>query len=310
MPITRLINIAIDVIFATNLDRSLAPDGMERDGTTIVTFLAAFVITQGGFVATAIKDAKTPPKLYALLAIYLVLFVLSAIGLIWVLRSTRIDWLKQKRRTFDVATIAYARWVLGSSAVVLCLLGALAWFNLLPGQPTRSTFDGSLASTSSIAGMPTLAATGYASLHDRSQQVMQRWLDALPGAYAGQEVVVIQQVDGFKDDYYPFDVEIQYEDQIIDRSLDVGDRTAFLAKVDEAPTQVTGKFGEYYLPAYRQVPFEFSKDQETLTGRLHVPGANKDERLIVMIAINLKENKPVVGKKDLGKFKLLRKDSQ
>jgi hypothetical protein len=289
----------LDTIFATHLDRLAPFDEKSRDGTGIVTAMAVFVITQGGFVASSIKDAKSGPKLWALFAIYVVLFALSFIGLEVVLRLTN-NRNEKRIRTFDRVSILYARWVLLCGIVVIVLLTMLARYNLLPGQPTRYDFEGELTATSQFASDFARGTSADAPLKTRTQAVMDRWVKSLATAYsktAKTTLLVLRQNQPFKRDYFPVRADVT-----INGDFTIGDRFAFLVKEDSPPLQLTGAFGDYYLPDYRQVPFEpAEKDGRLPSHRLRLPAPNAGEQLVVVLAVSANEGKELpLNAKDFG----------
>ena len=304
--VDRVLWFFVDLLFATDLDGSEEGDvgGRQatesdsnntaalngekngdlgsRDGTGIVTALAAFVITQGGFVAASIKDAKSGPKLWALFTIYVVLFGLSFIGLEAVLR------LKATRggktvRMFDRVTVLYARWVLFSGIVVLILLSLLARYNLLPGQPTRYDFEGELTTTPLFGADYAHGTSAGSSLKERTRGMMDNWIRSLAMKYSnGRILLILQQNQPFRRDYFPIVSEV-----VAKEGFTIGDRFAFLVGEEPPPLQVAGNFGDYYLPDYRQVPFEPSgKDGRMPSQRLRLPAPNEGERLLVFLEIS------------------------
>ena len=102
-----------------------------------------------------------------------------------------------------------------------------------------------------------------------------------------ERVVVLRQNHAFRRDYFPLRAELQLNDV----DFEVSDRFAFLLKESAPPLQTIGVFGDFYLPNYRQVPFEPAQDGRMPSRRFRLPAPNQSEQLVVFVVV-----KPKMGK--------------
>ena len=273
------IGFVVGKTYALDIDERCRGE-LDKDGTSIINWLALFVVAQGGFLAGSAKEADIALKVLVLLGIYLTLSLLTIIGLIRILRTT-VDEGGNLKRAYDRTTIAYGRYILTATFIMTALLTILASFGVLPGMKIRQAYPKSdVPVTARLVSniLPTNPPSSL-SLYDKDKWAMDRWIEWLNDGKKmnpNARFIWLEQINSFDKPYNGFKAGIT----MTNPQFKVTDKICFLRSQSQPTPEDKEK---RYHPVYRQMPFNHQGDYQSNTFEVFNPEAQDQLLLLVVV---------------------------
>lgn len=270
VPLIFLIQLLVELCGA-NLTPSLRND---QNAVGTLQFLATFALTQGGALALASQFTNSTRPL---VIVYLILAVLTVIGVLLIMRLTEYDPDPAvKRHYFDYFTIAFARWCLGCTILLPVIFLLLVRYGFSPVVRTLYPSGAVIQCDQPASAEQAKPATLFGNMFvdgGQHQQILMDWLGRT-ALEKKETLYVVRQTEPFSGSYQSFAAELRFGKSSKGQPAHE-DLLAFL--VHDEPI----------LPGMQSFmrTIEFRNDPKTgdATRIFDVPFPNKGERLVFFI---------------------------